>query len=80
MEGRNIWAHFDDMTWPVAGDALDDLEWRLRYGAVPDRPDALSAASVIAAYRHLTTCTERNRAHIVRCLKKHTKTKTGNTE
>ena len=69
---RNIWTRFEDMTWPVANEALDELEWRLRYSNDLDRVDALSAASVISAYRHLITCTERKRSHVVRCIKQQT--------
>lgn len=58
----------DDMIWPNAGVDLDDLEWQLRYGAMP--PTSVSTAGIISAYRELLTCTVKKREYIVGELKK----------
>lgn len=59
---------FDGMTWPLAGGAIGDLEWRLRYG-VASRNDLLVAASVLSAYMALVNRTERDRRLIIRALR-----------
>lgn len=62
--------HFDGMSWPRPGDDTDpDLEWVMRY-AQPSRSDMLRAASIIAAYRELLTCTDRKRRYVIRQIRK----------
>lgn len=58
-------AHFDQMCWPRAGDYLNELDWRLRYGTEVSRSDALMAASIISAYRALVWSTAKKRARVV---------------
>ena len=67
-EAVSLSERIDDMTWPNAGRELDDIEWRMRYGAVS--PSSVSAASIIGAYRELLTCTAMKREYIVRELRK----------
>jgi cbb3-type cytochrome oxidase cytochrome c subunit len=46
--------NFDRTTWPDPRD-VGEIEHALRYGGELSQPDRLVAASVISAYRHLTT-------------------------
>ena len=69
MKATNFAVHFDGMSWPLPGDDThQDLEWVMRY-AQPSRSDMLRAASIIAAYRELVTCTERKRRYVVRQIR-----------
>ena len=43
---------FGQQVWPVPGERMGEVEWRLRYGGAT-KEDVLYAASCIAAYRHL---------------------------
>jgi hypothetical protein len=45
------YARFDQSSWPVPND--DDLERRLRYSERVSVADALTAASVVSAYKKL---------------------------
>lgn len=66
----SLYQRIDDMTWPAPGDALDDLEWRLRHGdSVARVGAACTAASVVAAYRELVLCPRVKRERIVRALR-----------
>lgn len=56
--------HFDGRALPAVGERLDELEHTLRYG-VATRADALLAASVIAAYRHLVKAETAERTAIL---------------
>jgi hypothetical protein len=51
----------DGTLWPVPGEELAELEWRMRYGTALLQEDRLAAASVINAYRYLLTATVRRR-------------------
>lgn len=56
-------AHFDEMTWPRAGEWLQELNHKLRYGK-PERGDILCAAEICSAYFALVrnkTQEQRNR-------------------
>lgn len=55
----------DGTGWPMAGEALDKLEWELRYGEHPN----FSAASVVAAYRALLQATRSRCAQVVRMMR-----------
>jgi hypothetical protein len=73
---RNIYRHFDGMSWPYPGDELNDLEDLLRYG--PDdlsdtsvtREQELLIASVLAAYRDLVWSTISKRNRVIKELRK----------
>lgn len=67
MNGRN--ARFGEMTWPMAGDKLSELEHAMRYGT-PDRSALLQAASVLSAYWHLVNAPKRKRDYVVAMLRK----------
>lgn len=44
---------FSEMCWPRAGgEALEEVQWRLRYGE-PTKSDLMHAAQVMGAYRAL---------------------------
>lgn len=62
------WARFDEMTWPMPSERLDEVEHTLRYGE-PSRSDLLKAASVIAAYRQMVSDPRRKRDAVVRRLR-----------
>ena len=63
------YARFDDMTWPLPGEDLSELEWRMRYRTSPSREDCLVAASVISAFSELVTMSERRRRPIIAALR-----------
>jgi hypothetical protein len=53
--------------WPNP-EALDDLEWQLRYGH-PFRSDLIVAASVVHAYQALLLRSVRDRNEVVRLMR-----------
>lgn len=61
---------FDGMTWPLPGEDMDELEWRMRYSGYYsdghlDKNDRYSAASIIGAYSELVRCSAEKRRHVV---------------
>jgi len=66
-------ASFDGMCWPRAGARCGHVEWRLRHGgsqyAPPTDEEIISAASVLAAYRHLVHCPRSHREAVIRRLR-----------
>lgn len=64
-----MYKHFDEMSWPVPGEKMEGLEWRLRHLQKIDRTDLVAAASVISAYSELVKCSSRKRACVIRKLK-----------
>ena len=74
LAASNTDAIFDGMTWPTAGKANGELEWRLRHA--PETllaEDLMSAASVLAAYQELVCCPETKRRAVVRRLREAAK-------
>ena len=70
LAAGNTSAIFDGMTWPTAGEACGNLEWRLRHDPKSiTLADLVSAASVLAAYRELVVCPDSKRRAIVRRLR-----------
>lgn len=63
------WVCFDGMTWPLPGSRMDEAEHRLRFGGAT-REDVLLAASVMHAYRQMVEDTAKQRANVVRTLRK----------
>ena len=76
MGDKCVIASFDGMAWPVTGNALDGLGWRLRYGEHVDS-DTLQAASVIQAYGNLIRMSQRDRNEMVKKLRAHARPATG---
>ena len=63
-------AVFDDMTWPVPGEEVADIEWRLRHShAELSTEDRLFVASVLSAYRQMFEDTVKKRNSVVRNLR-----------
>lgn len=62
----------DYTVWPCPGDAMSQLEWRLRYAdpANLTTSDLVCAASVVAAYRALIEVTGDRRAAVVGQLRR----------
>jgi hypothetical protein len=58
-----------DMTWPVPGKKMEDLEWKLRYGK-PDFFSHIRAAEIITAYRQMISDPEEKRNVVCAELKK----------
>jgi hypothetical protein len=67
--GQPYSAAFDDMTWPLANDAIGDVEWVLRYAPEVSGTDRFIAASVLAAYRELVHCPRAKREAVIRRLR-----------
>jgi hypothetical protein len=62
-------AHFDGMAWPMQGDRLNELQWRMRYSPESlSRSDMLLAASVLCAYSDLIQCDATKRETVVRLI------------
>ena len=59
----------DGMTWPQPGEAMGEVEWRMRYNK-PSREDILYAASVMSAYRQMVWDTQRKRNFVCATLQK----------
>lgn len=59
----------EGMTWPAPSDALDDVQWRLRFSS-PTKSDLLVAAGVMAAYNQMVADPKSKRDMIVRELRK----------
>jgi len=65
-----LYTHFDGMCWPVPGERMSAIEWTLRYGTDYDKTEtALSAASIVAAYKALLEKTQKDRNKIVQQIK-----------
>jgi len=58
-----------DMTWPMPGHRMDEIEWLLRYGQ-PTHMDQMGAASIIAAYRQMVSDTQAKRNMVISALRK----------
>ena len=58
-----------EMTWPQPGEALGEVQWRLRYGT-PTREDLLCAAGVMSAYHALVATTQFNRNKVCGALQR----------
>lgn len=58
----------EDMTWPAPCDALDEVQWTLRF-AKPTRSDLLIAAGVMAAYNQMISDSKKKRDMIIRELR-----------
>lgn len=67
--GKTIYRRFDEMTWPAHGERLRDLSYRLRYGE-PNKQDSMLAAGVLDAFMHLIVMPQRDRAEIIREIRK----------
>ena len=67
---NSAYAVFDDhgMTWPLPGEQMGNLEWKLRYSKL-SRVEELFAASVVAAYAQLVTGNDETRRLIARGIK-----------
>lgn len=66
------YAVFDGMTWPVPGEVVADIEWRLRYSHAAgelSKEDRLFVASVLSAYRQMFEDTVKKRNGVVRNLR-----------
>lgn len=63
------WCSFDEMVWPRPDEAMNALEWRLRYDQVVTAEDRLAAASIVAAYRELIYAPGDKRDAVVRELR-----------
>jgi hypothetical protein len=63
------WVCFDNMTWPVPGERMDEAAHRLRYGG-ESRADILLAASVMHAYAQMVAGTSHKRNAVVRNIRK----------
>lgn len=61
--------HFNDMTWPVPGERLSEINRALVYGE-PTKEELLVCASVLSAYRYLIELSIRERNEIIRELRK----------
>ena len=59
----------EDMTWPAPSDALDDVQWRLRFSA-PTKSDLRVAADVMAAYNQMIADPKCKRDLVVSELRK----------
>ncbi len=79
MSDKCVIANFDGMAWPVTGNPLNGLQWRLRYGDHVDS-DTLQAAEVINAYGYLLRMSQRERNEMVKKLRAHAMPADGGTE
>ena len=70
MASEPIYRQFDGMCWPVPGEAMNELEWRQRYGGDPSMSNRLVAASVLSAYSELVRLPQRQRNKIIAELRK----------
>lgn len=66
----NFYRYFLGMCWPVPGDDMDELEWRLRYAGELPMSDRLVAASVLDAYKELIRLPQLQRNARIRELRK----------
>ena len=67
-----LWKRIGDMTWPVPGPVMDDLEYALRYNRDPvlSMETRLAAASIISAYGQLILNPKEKRDQLIRELRK----------
>jgi propanediol dehydratase small subunit len=65
---NGLWARFDEMTWPLPGDRMREVEHALRYGT-PTREELLAAASVMQAYAQMVHDPRTKREHVIRTLR-----------
>lgn len=64
-------ARFGGMTWPRAGGAAGDLNWKLRYAQEQlTDSDLLQAASIIGAYCQMVHDPESKRREVIRQLRR----------
>lgn len=64
---------FDEMSWALPGERLNELEWMLRYeekNTIFDMNDRVVIASFLACYRELVALPERERNKRIRELRK----------
>jgi hypothetical protein len=71
--GVKMYANFDGMVWPKPCDALDEVQWRLRYHSEIDKGDRMVAASVMSAYNALVECTQKKRNYVVANIRREGK-------
>lgn len=69
--GSDMWCRFNEMTWPMPGEAMETLERALRYGSPEELQHVrFSAARVVSAYWSLVMGTGEKRASVVRGIKR----------
>lgn len=63
----------ETMSWPQAGERLDDIDWKLRYAPQKmTRKDELMAASIISAYQALVHKSAQEFPRIASAIREHT--------
>jgi hypothetical protein len=70
ITASGMYSSFDEMCWPVPGEAAGNVEWRLRYAPEAlSRSDHMLAASIINAYRQMVGDPETKRRAVIRQLR-----------
>jgi hypothetical protein len=62
------YVRFPEMTWPMAGDRLGELQWTLSYGK-PTQSDLSAAASILGAYRQMVWDPDKKRREVIRGIR-----------
>lgn len=65
----NLYKKIDDMTWPKPGERMGEIDRSLLQACNPNGDTLAAAASIIAAYRGLVTCSQKKRNYIVAQLR-----------
>lgn len=63
------WFKFEDFTFPIPDEQMQDLNWKLRYGGGLSETERLCAASVLSAYSALVCGTQAKAISVLRELK-----------